>query len=138
MKSWIRFEHLYRTVNGERVTYMKRLIIGRLRLHFFYRGDGDEDPHDHPFDFWTFPLHDYVEEVLDHEYGDHQIVVVDRFKWHFRHATHTHRVLGRRPLLEGPRKFVTIVWASKKKREWGFWRDDEFIPWRRYVARVRS
>ena len=43
--------------------YMTRWWIGRLRLHVFHRGDQDPDPHDHPWDFWTFPFTPYVEEV---------------------------------------------------------------------------
>lgn len=39
--------------------------LGRLRLHIFHRGDQDPDCHDHPWDFWTFPLTPYVEEVAE-------------------------------------------------------------------------
>lgn len=52
--------------DGEHETpYMTRFWIGRLRLHIFHRGDADPDCHDHPWDFTTFPLRSYVEEVLE-------------------------------------------------------------------------
>jgi hypothetical protein len=44
--------------------YMTRIWMGPLRFHIFHRGDQDPDCHDHPWDFWTFPLVSYVEEVL--------------------------------------------------------------------------
>lgn len=84
--------------------YMTRYWIGRLRLHIFHRGDQDPDPHDHPWDFWTFPFTSYVEEVVEREFfGDdgHGVYYVKRRqvvparRWTFRSATHTHRVLGR-------------------------------------------
>src|SRR5690606_1737979 len=59
-----RFEH--RTQRWQRL-YMDRKYIflpwGTLRLHTFWSGDEDAAPHDHPFDFWTWPLADYVETV---------------------------------------------------------------------------
>ena len=53
-------------VEGDHETnYMTRVWFGRLRLHIFHRGDNDPDCHDHPWDFWTFPLTPYVEEVAE-------------------------------------------------------------------------
>lgn len=121
--------------------YMTRAWIGRLRLHIFYRGDLDPDPHDHPWPFWTFPLTSYVEEVTTYQYrrpwdhkiasADKQLQVVEKFRLHYRPATHCHRVLGlyygldsynggkASPMVkEG--KVVTIVWRGKEERAWGF------------------
>jgi hypothetical protein len=88
--------------------YMTRFWIGRLRLHIFYRGDHDPDCHDHPGDFYTFPLTSYVEEVL-HEQRQAYLAknsppppkffktkqIVRRFRLHYRPVEHCHRVLGR-------------------------------------------
>lgn len=79
--------------------YMTRLWLGRARLHYFWHSDLDgEDPHDHPWPFWTFPFHSYVEEVTT-EMGDGTYIrhrqIVPAFKWNFRPAEHLHRVLGR-------------------------------------------
>lgn len=87
--------------------YMLRLWVGRLRLHVFFRGDLDPDCHDHPWDFWTFPLTPYVEEVaiarretvaegvepLPQRF-DLIRQVVRAFEWTYRPATHCHRVIG--------------------------------------------
>lgn len=99
--------------------YMFRLWVGRLRLHVFYRGDADPDCHDHPWDFWTFPLTPYVEEVVvdrnpyegvtDQNSASIELAIVEgtlplhkkvlqvvpAFRLSFRPATHCHRVLGR-------------------------------------------
>ena len=161
----------WHTIIGEDGSpYMTRIWLGRLRLHIFHRGDLDQDPHDHPWDFWTFPLTPYVEEVTekrDVRVSDHVVKavgetfdfghmeteyrterhVVPAWRWAFRPAEHTHRVLGRysgnvnrrhddniimgvpadyanatsgiEPYYDD-RKIVTLVWRSGFKRKWGF------------------
>ena len=91
--------------------YMTRLCIGRLRLHIMWRGD-DDDCHDHPWDFWTFPLTSYVEEILIPTGGEVHYVedgtvrtynptfkrlqnIVPAGRLTFRPAEHRHRILGR-------------------------------------------
>lgn len=117
--SWFGKSTIY-GVDGEHNTaYMTRYWIGRLRLHVFHRGDQDPDCHDHPWDFWTFPLTSYVEEVavppsypnvceicqepdgcryceLSGEMNPCKVVrqVVPAWRWTFRPATHCHRVLA--------------------------------------------
>lgn len=97
--------------------YMTRYWIGRLRLHIFHRGDQDPDCHDHPWDFWTFPFTSYVEEValprretiypgkpdMPPRFYKHR-QIVRAWRWSFRPATHTHRVLGR--------------WTGRWERPW--------------------
>lgn len=122
--------------------YMTRAWIGRLRFHIFHRGDLDPDHHDHPWDFTTFPLTSYVEEVAvpigkfvhkDSASGKLTVgprewrtkrVLVHAFRPHFRPATHMHRVLGR---YAGWDKF------PEGQHEYGRWLDDPFytVPvWR--------
>lgn len=136
--------------------YMTRLMLGRLRLHIFHRGDEDPDPHDHPWDFWTFPLTAYVEEAVD-MVGERQDIlrrtlrVVPAYRISFRPATYTHRVLGRfdpsRPgrgavdcfgvARTSKRKIVTIVWLGRSRRPWGFLKSRDgrscWVAWREYV-----
>ncbi|MER8427798.1 hypothetical protein [Mesorhizobium sp. M1403] len=154
------FETIY-GVDGEHATpFLTRLRIGRLRLHIFHRGDADPDPHDHPWDFWTFPLTAYVEEVaLPLARAGYMVFrhVVPAWRWSYRPAEHTHRVLGRYdlpatmdaimdPFVFGsgraapqhrPGKIVTIVWQGKSNRKWGFLRNRDgkwcWTPWREYV-----
>jgi len=110
----------WHTIKDDQSPYMTRIWIGRLRLHIFHRGDSDADPHDHPWNFWTFPLTPYVEEVVQKrsmmfdEDGhqaewSHDGMITERFRqivpaWRlsYRPATHCHRVLGR---YLGPKPF---------------------------------
>jgi len=102
--------HTIYGVDGEHATpYMTRYWIGRLRLHIFHRGDADPDCHDHPWDFWTFPLVSYVEEYLHtvpegktehwcnkvYRAGERYVRKnsVEALKWHYRPASFAHRVL---------------------------------------------
>ena len=115
---WLGWHTIYGVDKDHNTPYMFRAWIGRLRLHIFYRGDADPDCHDHPWDFWTFPLTPYVEEVVvsrnPYEGVTDQssatvelgivegtiplhkkiVQVVPAFRWSFRPATHCHRVLG--------------------------------------------
>ena len=128
--------------------YMTRYWIGRLRLHIFHRGDQDPDCHDHPWDFWTFPFTSYVEEVplpnrLEGGYDLYRRVV-PAWRWSFRPATHTHRVLGRYagfrdkgvPAVDS-RPIVTLVWRGKDERKWGFLKHRDgrwcWVHWKSYV-----
>ncbi len=146
---------IYGDEDGQRTPYMTRAWIGRLRLHIFHRGDTDPDYHDHPWDFWTFPLTPYVEAVVDQDIAalaqgggfspafkpDAPVAwrrVVPAFQLHYRPATFCHRVIGRwngdgrghsnaYPSADG-RKIITIVWRGRSGRRWGFlkFRDGRF------------
>lgn len=135
--------------------YMSQLIVGRLRFHLFWRGDEDPDPHDHPWEFWTFPLRSYVEEVTDPETHERKRKLVTAFHWHHRPATYTHRVLwpakvwhdrARERRLRLPKgsfyhrergPIPTIVWTGPKTRSWGFLKTREgkwcWVAWRDYI-----
>lgn len=154
---------IYGAEDGQKDTpYMVRAWFGRLRLHVFLRGDQDPDCHDHPWGFWTFPLRSYVEEVLEERRETRMIPdrepirstryirrtqVVRAFRFHYRPATHTHRVLGpaARPrgvtvdnhwfVTTGP--VPTIVWRDRPSRAWGFTKERSgrwcWTPWQTYV-----
>ena len=140
---------------------MTRLWLGRLRMHIFHRGDKDPDCHDHPWDFVTFPLTSYVEEVL-HPIRDtiaegeepkppryfKDIQVVRRFRFHFRKAetrspgflvlgNGTFSPAGNRMISD--RKIVTIVYQRGVRRKWGFIKNREgrwcWEPWKKICLR---
>lgn len=142
---------IYGREGMHRTPYMTRWLLGRLRLHLFHRGDLDPDCHDHPWDFVTFPLTDYLEEVRCPETGAVTVQVVRSLRLHRRSAEHAHRVLG--PALPGvygghdsqvyslggvlwtlvPGRIWTVVWRGRSRRLWGFWRDGQWVDWRSYV-----
>ncbi|HZT03663.1 MAG TPA: hypothetical protein VFA39_15490 [Steroidobacteraceae bacterium] len=117
--------------NGQ--PYMSRWILyvhGRtLRLHKFWQGDDDRAPHDHPWNFWTFPLTSYTEQVFARPLTNlTRYRVVEAFRWHARPASYQHIVIGRTD--DKWRPFWTIVVTGPLQHGWGFWSRDRFIPWR--------
>lgn len=146
----------FRTIRGDDGSvYMAQAFLGRLRLHVFQRGDADEDPHDHPWSFWTFPLTSYVEMVTvptpdGAGYASYENVV-RAFVPHHRPAEYLHRVLGRarpgawtgliwlneRGPLHRPGRIVTVVWRGAGGRAWSFLkhRDGRWCwqGWKEYV-----
>lgn len=132
--------------NGE-TPYQTRVKCGAFRIHIFWRGDRDPDMHDHPADFWTFPLVSYVEEVGDYRGELMGWRIVKAFRFHRRKAEFAHRVLGAWDgIVEyrdgvqffgtDKRPIITLGWWGKKRREWGFHtrgNQDEWTPWREYV-----
>lgn len=92
-------------------------------LHRFVGDDWSRDMHDHPKRFVSIGLWgSYVE--LTPDFGGK----VYRAPW-FRTfpAEHTHRLA-----LIG-RECWTLVIVLRTEREWGFWVDGTWVPWRRYV-----
>ncbi|TCM71910.1 hypothetical protein [Rhizobium sp. BK068] len=156
------FHTIYGAEGHHDTPYITRAWFGRLRFHIFHRGDADPDCHDHPWDFWTFPLTPYVEEVVTpdgHGGFIRSVQVVRAFRLTYRPAEHCHRVLGRLSALapklpanwtaqiSAPweaydhltdnRKIITIVWRGGIGRRWGFLRHRDgrwcWTHWKHYV-----
>lgn len=94
---------------------IKIQLWGWYRLHIFLRGDHDRAWHDHPHHFWTFPFRSYWEEVLDTDTGKITVNKVKSWRWHYRSAEYSHR------LVTVPWPTVTVVREAEDYREWGFW-----------------
>jgi len=136
----------YSTCYLTRVKLTPKTRWGQLYFHFFHRGDNDRDFHDHPYDFWTFPLKTYYERVLDLKPYGYRIRegrsarnAVEAFRWHFRPAEYAHiqegaaryrwttcerydgstAWWGREAIFDG--WTATFVWRKATRREWGFW-----------------
>ena len=135
-----------------RVKLTPKTRWGQLYFHVFHRGDLDRDFHDHPYDFWTFPLRTYYEDVLDLPTGRSIRNVVEAFHWHFRSAEYAHIQLGAAQYQRGRdgdyvyRENIfggwtaTFLWHKPTRRAWGFWvRNYEiafeylWVPWRKYL-----
>ena len=113
--------------------YLTRVTLGSLRLHVFHRGDADPDCHDHPADFWTFPLVSYLEEFITPE-GERRRRIVRAFRLHRRKAELAHRVICP---AAGEGQIATIVWWGRKRREWGFITGSGWVPWREYAEQAQ-
>jgi len=113
----------------------------RLFLHHIVRPDSDEHMHDHPWDFWTFPvMGGYLENGHRPRRGDvigiHWLLKlvgtdpemgIRHGGWQFRPSTYRHRIVAVFP------NTWTLVATRKAVREWGFWVKDKFVPWFQYL-----
>lgn len=107
------------------------------RIHKFHRPDLDRAWHDHPNHFWTFPFSDYMEE---HFYPSSGLIMPHRVKawrWHYRPATYTHRLIGRADKTDRPH-WTLVREILPEFREWGFYVEQadgtfKHIPWRDYI-----
>jgi len=140
LRLWLRLPWWESTViygrdQNHSTPYLQTWSHGKLHVHRFFRGDADPDPHDHKWDYWTFPLVGYVEEVcVPHEMcgglWEFENVEVPAFQLHYRRAEHCHRVMGP---LQGTGSIWTVVWTGPVRRDWGFQVGSTWVPWRTYV-----
>lgn len=125
LKNW-GFEHSVVYIDGKK--YLDRKIVYvagyTIRLHTFYRGDDARASHDHPWPFWTFPLHGYTEDVF--EKGRWlRSQRVEALRWHYRPRGFEHTVVG---LDAFPAR--TIVITGRRHQTWGFYPEPgKFVPW---------
>lgn len=123
--------------------YLTKVTLWRgLRLHIFWRGDKETVCHDHPNDFWTFPLVPYIEQYIAVD-GLPAYRVVRAFRLHRRKAEFAHRVVasfegfGRGDgciwPIRGTRPIVTLLWWCKPRRAWGFHTDKGWVPWEQFT-----
>ncbi len=117
--------------------FLLRFRKHRLLLHHFRRSDAD-DPHSHPWDFWSLVIRGgYFEFVPDKAENDPRPIGQRRLvgKWYgpgsilYRRAEHVHRVE-----LPPGRTSWTIVFTFPKRREWGFFTRVGYKPWRVFFA----
>lgn len=133
--------------------YMSRWILefGKkgptVRLHVIRRPDGDRCVHDHPWSFWTIPLWggytEEVEEVVPVSSPGLTIgpsLLTTRWSrrvWPLIPAHRGIRFRHRIVKLHG-RVAVTLVFASRQQREWGFFTDRGWMPWTKFVEAGRA
>lgn len=124
---------------GRCPTYLYRWTLLRLGkwfavyLHKFVGDDWSTDLHDHPKRFISIGLRgQYVETTPSGSgWNEHEIF---RAPWlRTFPATHRHRLS-----LIGGRPCWTLCIVLRPVREWGFWADGAFIPWRTYIRSKRA
>jgi hypothetical protein len=115
-------------------TYLWRWTVAKWRgrgiyLHHFVGDDWSRDLHDHPKRFISIGLWGwYIEETRFGQDNDIQCWTKYSAPWlRTFPATHIHR------LIVPSKNCWTLVIVLKPVREWGFWHERKFIPWKRYV-----
>lgn len=107
--------------------YMERWTLttplGQVRLHHILRGDDDRHFHDHPFDFVSLIL---AGGYMEHRPGKPQRVCLPKtLVRHRAEDLHYLKLLGGRPAW-------TLVFATPKRREWGFATEEGWVDARDY------
>ncbi len=119
--------------------YLRRLRVVQtplfgLYVHWIYRPDADDHPHDHPWTFWRYIWRGwYVEEVF-RKRGDFADLVQDyhmasqytdrltKFSYHKAH----------RILKVSERPIVSIVLVGRRRQESRFYPETGAVDWREY------
>jgi hypothetical protein len=119
--------------------YLDRLRIIQsplcsIYLHHIHRPDIEIDPHDHPWSFISIVITgDYTEEV----WPDKRDSSLSYTSWRRRWSAHKMDRESAHIITETRKPLWTLVITGPKRTSWGFWRNGEFTPWRKYMN-VRS
>lgn len=118
--------------------YLRRLRIlatpwFAVMLHFVYLTDTDRDPHDHPWNFWSFIVKGgYIEHVWmnprNRKRNLYNTRTWGRFTLHKMSKHWAHKITEIKP------GTITLVFTGKRTRDWTFWLEDgSQIEWKVYV-----
>ena len=142
--------------NGDGTVYLIRYIVFKsqymcLYIHRFMRSDSD-DPHDHPWNFFTYVISGgYSEVTYDRNGMDAYNSTNGNMFWHmkvnyrrpgsiaYRRCNDIHQVVvdKARDMGEVEEAPLTVCLMGPRKRQWGFWLNEMngagFLDWREYL-----
>ena len=132
-------------------TYLKRLRIIQtpwfsIYLHWIYLPDRDRDPHDHPWNFTSIILRGgYTERVWPQVDGKRYTpqtatgdrytdvrIIWRRFSVHRMSTDNAHMIQTLKP------KTLTLIVTGRRSRVWGFWTEDGFVPFDKYIEENKT
>lgn len=117
--------------------YLRRLRVAQtpwmsIYLHWIYKTDKGQDPHDHPFNFRSIVLRGGYSErlwrvVRGHSRSQHPFERRwPRFTSHKMTQRYAHRIERIAP------GTVTLVLVGRKRGTWGFYGESGFVHWKDY------
>jgi hypothetical protein len=123
--------------DGSGDVYLHRLRIVRtpwfaVYLHDLNLPDADRDPHDHPWAFGSLVLRGgYTERLFPYPHVEGPVGPrVQRWKrwsWHRMPTDQAHMIDAVEP------RTKTLILAGRRRRTWGFFTPDGWVPWTEYV-----
>jgi len=122
--------------NDPSQVYLRRLRVFQtpwlaMYVHWIFLPDGARAPHDHPWNFWSLILRGGYSEMFypyPHVARDLHMHAREwnRWSWHKMPRESAHNILTLQP------GTITLVFTGKRRRVWGFWTDDGFVPFNEY------
>jgi hypothetical protein len=111
--------------------YLRRLIVFRcpwfsVFVHRIKCPDPDRHMHDHPWNFISFVLRGWYQEIRPIE-GEEGIWLKDRRWFNFCRAEGAHRIIYVSPTC------TTLVIHGRKTRKWGFHTENGWVNWETYI-----
>jgi hypothetical protein len=119
--------------------YLRRFIALKtpwvgLYVHWIYTKDEDRDPHNHPFNFWSWVVRGGYEERRYWLHGEGLLKARGsttriRKRWSLARTTRTyfHRIVA---LHDTPT--ITVILTGRRSK-WGFLTKDGYVPQEEYV-----
>ena len=138
-KNWafFNFIDIPSTVNGGDV-YLRRLRLMQtpwfsIHVHWIYEPDPDRDPHDHPWNFFSWVVRGGYTERIHLSLGSPG-VLVSRNRWSLHRMTLdcAHRIIDAKP------NTVTVLFTGRRQQTFTFWTKDGKVPWHEYVSPEES
>lgn len=114
--------------------YLRRLRIVQtplwaLYLHFIYEVDA-QDPHDHPFNFWTLILRGGYREQVFADPGS--LLAIIKLKTWDAVSLHKMSINAAHKIYYLKDKTVTLVFVGRRQKDWGFYTRSGFVPQKEY------
>ena len=112
--------------------YLRRLYLvhtplGSIMVHWFHAPDQQRHLHDHPAPFIAFVLRGwYVEDV---GYGYTRLI--EWFNYIPPHKKHRVSIVSKKTP-------ITLCFAGRRARVWGFYTEEGFMPWQDYLAKYEG
>lgn len=136
LAKFLRHRDIWKTVDGVDTLYLRRFFLTprswpiRLFLHFIARSDDDRHLHDHPWSFASFIFSGAYFEQTAESFKLFSAPSFRKMKAEHAHKVHLfkHRDGG---------EFLpvwSLVFAGKARRQWGFYSDDGWVNWRKYLG----
>jgi hypothetical protein len=132
---------IWKKINGVDTLYLRRFYLTprkwpiRVFLHNIFQPDDDPDCHDHPWDFSSLILwNGYTEHTFWSTFYLDRPKYYGMFSYRKMKAEHIHKVD-----LDPKKPAITLVFAEKARRNWGFWTMDNqdiahWTDWRTYLG----
>lgn len=133
----------WKTITDDKGPYLRRWMILKtpwwsLYIHQIFRSDSDRDCHDHPWDFWSLILwgsyREYNLQTIAPEHPGEPFRFIEEIRTYKTGSVIRHKAEDAHRLeLPAGKTTWTLVVVGPKFRQWGFWKDKQWIDHKTYL-----